>query len=120
MKETFLVSAEVILKSKSGRSLASGDVAITSDNIEEFRPTQESIKKATQGLQKLGFTVSQGGVTLTIVGEQKLFEEVFKVKLTTKKVAGGIEVRANTEASIPHSLSDIVEQVVFIPPPELY
>jgi len=116
-----LVSAEVILKSKSGRSLTQQGIAITSENIEEFRPKQETIKEATHNLEKLGFRVSQTGVTLTIVGEPAQFEKAFKVKLTTKKATAGIEVQTNNkEVSIPASLSNTVEKVVFIPPPEFF
>jgi hypothetical protein len=39
------VSAEVILKSKSGHSLASEDVLVTSENVEKFYPSDETIDK---------------------------------------------------------------------------
>ena len=116
------ISAEVILKSKSGRSLASTDVAVTAENIEEFTPPAETITKATRGLQKLGFTVAQSGVTLTILGKPAQFEEAFRVKLTLKKdePTGGIIVHPDGELVIPHSLRDDVEKVVFPEPPEFF
>lgn len=120
MAEEPVLSAEVILKSASGRSLTEGSIAITSENVEEFRPNQETIKEAIHQLEKLGFKVSQKGITLTIEGEPMQFEKAFKVKLTTKRIAGGIEVRTNREPSIPSSLSNTVEKVVFIPPPEFF
>lgn len=116
------ISAEVILKSKSGRSLARMDVAITAKNIEEFTPAAETIAKATRRLQKLGFTVAQSGVTLTILGKPAQFEEVFRVKLTLKKdePTGGIIVHPDGELVIPDSLRDVVEKVVFPEPPEFF
>ena len=71
-------------------------------------------------MEKLGFNVSQKGVTLTITGELPQFEKVFRVKLTTKKAPAGVEVHASKELSIPSSLSNTVEKVVFVSPPEFF
>jgi hypothetical protein len=120
MTEGPIISAEVILKSASGRSLTERGAAITSENVEEFRPNQETVKEAIYQLEKLGFEVTQKGITLTIVGEPIQFEKAFKINLTTKKVSAGVEVRTNKEASIPSTLSNSVEKVVFIPPPEFF
>ena len=120
MTEGPIISAEVILKSASGRSLTERGAAITSENVEEFRPNQETVKGAIYQLEKLGFEVTQKGITLTIVGEPIQFEKAFKINLTTKKVSAGVEVRTNKEASIPSTLSNSVEKVVFIPPPEFF
>jgi hypothetical protein len=120
MTEGPIISAEVILKSASGRSLTERGAAITSENVEEFRPNQETVKEAIYQLEKLGFEVTQKGITLTIVGEPIQFEKAFKINLTTKKVSAGVEVRTNKEASIPSTLSNTVEKVVFIPPPEFF
>ena len=76
------ISAEVILKSESGRSMASSDIPITSENIEEFQPSEQVTKDATNRFKQLGFAVFSNGLTLTIEGEKSLFEKVFKVKLT--------------------------------------
>lgn len=120
MAEGPILSAEVILKSASGRSLTDVDVSITSENVEEFRPDQETVKEAIRQLEKLGFKVSQKGITLTIEGEPTQFEKAFKVKLTTKRATAGVEVHTNKEPSIPFPLSKTVEKVVFIPPPEFF
>lgn len=115
------ISAEVILKSKSGQSMASTEAPITSDNIEEFRPSDLTIKDAKEHLKQLGFNVSSNGLTLTIVGERSLFEKVFKVKLIVKKDrdTGGMKVLSDKELSIPTRVSDVIEKVVFVPPAEL-
>jgi subtilase family serine protease len=115
------ISAEVVLKSKSGRSLVDEDVPITSDNIEEFSPTEDTIKEAIHRLQQLGFTVPQTGVTLTIVGNQTQFEKVFGIKLalSNDKQKYGISIHSDREPVIPDSLKDIVEKLVFISPPKL-
>lgn len=117
-----VISAEAILKSKSGRSLARADVAITAENIEEFTPAAETIAQATQRLQKLGFKVVESGVTLTLQGKPAQFEEVFRVKLTLKKhePTGNIVVHPEGDLVIPDSLRDVVEKVVFPEPPEFF
>jgi hypothetical protein len=116
------ISAEVILKSESGRSMASSDIPITSENIEEFQPSEQVTKDATNRFKQLGFAVFSNGLTLTIEGEKLLFEKVFKVKLTLENNGrtGRIEVRSDKQISIPANLSDIVEKVVFTPPPEFF
>ncbi len=121
-QETSIISAEAILKSKSGRSLARADVPITAENIEEFTPEAKTIAEATRRLQELGFTVEQSGVTLTLLGKPAQFEEVFRVKLTLKKdeSTGGIIVSPDGELVIPDSLRDIVEKVAFPEPPEFF
>jgi hypothetical protein len=122
MNNSSLISAEVILKSKSGRSVSSRDVAITSKNIKEFQPTEETINNAANRLRELGFTVLKGDITLTVVGEPTLFQKVFKVKLTLKKneKASSIVVNPEGELVIPNSLSNSIEKIVFVPSPEFY
>ncbi len=116
------ISAEAILKSKSGRSLAREDVAITAENVEEFTPVAETVTEATQRLQELGFKVAQSGVTLTILGKPTQFEKVFKVRLTLEKdeTTGDLMVNPERELVIPDSLRDVVEKVVFPERPEFF
>lgn len=98
--------------------MASGEENITAANIEEFRPTEETIKRATTHFQELGFAVSPGEITLTISGEPALFEKVFGVKIITDKQHQGRKIiRADRQISIPASFSHLVEKVEFIPSP---
>lgn len=121
-KTSPIISAEAILKSKSGRSLAHEDVAITAKNVAEFTPAPETIAKATSQFEQLGFTVSHAALTLTLTGKPELFEKVFKVKLNLEKEqqTGGVIVHPMGELSLPDPLRDVVEEVVFPEPPELF
>ena len=124
-KETqspIVVSAEAVLKSKSGRSLANETGAITSDNIEEFLPTPETVTKATEYFQSLGFTVPVSGVTLTLVGQPALFEEVFQIKLFLFKnpTTGSLIARSKEQPVIPDAIKPFVETIVFPEPPQLH
>jgi hypothetical protein len=117
-----LISAEVILKSEVGRSMVNTDVPITSQNVEDFRPSKRLLEDAVSHLKNLGFDVSSNGFTLTIRGKKALFEELFKVELAVDVATHGrrMNVRSDTELSIPHKLSDIVERVVFTPLPQSF
>jgi subtilase family serine protease len=115
-----IVSAEVILKSGTGRSLADEGVTITSENVHEFRPRPETITEASALLEHLGFTIPHAGITLTITGKLSQFEQTFQVKLNVRKADVGIAVQTDKEATIPPSISHVIEKVVFVPPPELF
>lgn len=117
-----MISAEVILKSKSGRSLAHPDKEITAVNIEEYTPSPDTIEMATQILEGYGFMVMPSEVTLTILGQPLQFEKVFKVKLTlnTNEKTSAIIVLADRDLGIPNSLKEYVEKIVFPEPPEFF
>lgn len=116
------ISAEAILKSRSGQSLTRGKIAITAENVENFTPAAETIDVARKRLEELGFNVSQSGVTLTVLGNQAQFEKVFRVKLTVEKdkMTRGLTVRPAGELVIPDSLRDVVEEVLFPKRPEYF
>lgn len=117
-----VISAEALLKSRSGRSMTEGNIAITAENVEEFSPTPQVVAEATKRLQELGFTVSQGGVTLTLQGQSTQFEKVFgsKLNLETDESTGNITVQSESDLIIPESLKEVVEQVVFPEPPQFF
>jgi site-specific DNA-cytosine methylase len=117
-----LISAEAILRSRSGRSLARPDEPITAENVEEFSPTQETIAEASRRLEELGFAVSPSGVTLTVLGEPTRFERVFGVMLAMGKDehAGGPTIQPQGELAMPDSLEALVEEIVFPEPPEFF
>lgn len=116
------VSAEAILKGRAGRSLAHAGTAVTADSIEAFSPGEETLAEAKRLLRELGFTIDHSGVTLTLTGNRKRFEEVFKVRLLTEKNrhTGGLTVHAEGEPLIPEALKGLVEKVVFPEPPEFF
>ena len=119
---SLIVSAEAILKSRTGRSLARTTVPITAENIEEYTPSPDTIAEATQRFEELGFSVPASGVTLTLRGRPAQFEEVFGVKLAPEKDAltGGVAVRTEGEPVVPDSLRDVVEKVVFPEPAKFF
>jgi predicted amino acid dehydrogenase len=117
-----VISAEAILKSKSGRSLARACVPITAENVEDFAPAAKTIAEAMRHFRELGFAVTHAGMTLTLVGKPVQFEKVFGVKLALKKhrQTGDMTVMPDRGLVIPDSLKDFVEEVVFPEPPEFF
>lgn len=114
-----MLSSEVILKSKSGRSLTNEDGAITSENIDEYSPSDETILEAKQAFNKLGFSTPQSGITLTIVGQKSQFEKIFQIEITETRdeTSNCMRIDYNKEPKIPPNIANIVEKIVFIPPP---
>ena len=51
------ISAEIILKSKSGLSMVSEDTIIMSRNIGQYYPTLENVNRVTLKLREMGFSV---------------------------------------------------------------
>ncbi|MCI0628096.1 MAG: hypothetical protein L0387_41660 [Acidobacteria bacterium] len=117
-----VVSAEAILKSKTGRSLAAPDVPVTADNVAAYLPTEETLVRAKQQLEQLGFTVSGAGPTLTVVGEPERFERLLRVRLGFRKhpQTGQAMVECQGEVMIPEALQGLVETIVFPEPPEFF
>ena len=89
------------MKSRSGYSLTTTDLAITAKNIELFRPSTEVIAQAKQLFEAAGFSVVYSGITLTLLGNLVQFIQLFGSEWTEGKIV------------IPENLRNIVEQVVF-------
>ena len=121
-KDNNLISAEVILKTESGRSVLKEGIPVISENIEQFQPSNKIIKDASNRLEKLNFTVFNNNITLTIYGKVDTFEKVFNLKLDIEKdtSTGQIKITPNKKVDIPNELTDIIEEVIFTPPPTLY
>jgi subtilase family serine protease len=117
-----IISAEVVLQSRSGQSLLTTTEPVTSANVEVFSPTPEIVAKATQQLRSLGFAVLSTGITLTVQAEASLFESVFHVPIVLHRdaVTGTMQAEPSGEAIIPDDLSSVVEAIVFPQPPDFF
>lgn len=130
-ENTKKVSAIIFLKAPGGLSLARETKPITSQNIKDYRPEQETVTKAVQGLQELGFTVPEASqenskiITLTITGQPELFEKVFDVKLKIEKHPptkshNRVAVQSRKKLKIPETLKEAVDEIHFEEPVELF
>lgn len=113
------ISAEVIFKTRDGRSLLSEGAAIDAAHIKQLMPGEEGIKRTISRFRALGFTVCEPGVTLTLIGERDRFEKVFRIRLRPREQGNrGSGFCAEGEPVIPSGLADVVQTIVFPEPPE--
>ena len=103
------VSAEVVLKSRSGQSLVNPGVPVTSTNIAQFTPLQETMDEAVHRLQQLGFTVAASSPTVTIVGTPEQFEAAFAIHLDVRPIGGRGIGWAAIHVQIGHS--DLIHEI---------
>ena len=114
-----MVSAEVIFKTRGRRSLLDEETLISAEQIEEFLPEPEAIARSAERFRKLGFTVGEPGVTLTLIGEPERFEKVFRIRIRrAKEEQGEVRFHPHGKPVIPRSLTDVVETIVFSEPPD--
>lgn len=125
-KKVQLISAQVVLKSASGKSF-DGKTAITSENIDDYSPSQDSVASAAAGFSEAGFEVgNMVGNSFSITAPKSTFEKFFKVRLQAKE-RGDVKVAAAKDATagyelplraLPRNLSQVVVAVTFSPPPD--
>lgn len=130
VSEDLDVGAHVILKSASGQSVLEAGALITPANVKNFLPTKKTIKEATKRLMELGFRIDFAADThISILGDRKLFEEVFQVKLIEKtaplfepaeKAPKQPYYVSTVPPKIPKSLSRFIETVEFPAPPTYF
>ena len=116
-----LISAEIILKSKSGKSMLASGVVVTSENVFEFAPKEDSMNKISEILQDIGFNVVCGMNSISIEGTKTLFENIFKTKIIIeKKDKSSFEIKNYSPMSIPSSMKNYVEKIFFPEQPEYF
>ncbi len=117
-----MISAEVILKAPDGRSLDRAAEPITSANVEQYMPAAETLDRVADALEDMGFDVARSEITLSLSGDESLFEDIFQTKLECQQddATGMVAVRAIHALVIPAALRNHVEQIVFPEPPEFF
>lgn len=122
-KKEKLLSAEIALRSASGKALAS-QPAITSENVGDYMPAPDIVEPAQKAFAEAGFEVSQpGGLGFSITAPESVFEHVFKVKLALDD-RGGVKVGSgndNLELPVKNLADDLAQYVAaatFSRPPD--
>jgi Subtilase family len=115
------VYADVILRSRSGKSATQPSAPITPDNVESYLPNEDTLREAVAELKKLGFDVDPVAPThVTISGDVSLFEQVFGAKLVAKSspVFGGqrreayqVHFQSDEPLAVPASLSRLIDAI---------
>lgn len=121
-KKEKLLSAEIALRSASGKSFGS-QPAITSENVGDYMPAPDIVELAQKAFAKAGFEVSQpAGLGFSITALDSVFERVFKVKLALDD-RGGVKVTAPEgdelpAKNLPEELAQYVAAATFSRPPD--
>jgi hypothetical protein len=118
-----LISAQVILPPAQGT--IDGNTQVTSENVQSLAPAPEGVAKAREEFERAGFEVSElYGISFSVTGSVKLFEDFFKVKLEEDKPKG-VYVATRGDAqyelplkNLPENLRDLITTVTFSPPPD--
>jgi hypothetical protein len=121
-KKQHSLSAQVVLKAASGKSPAGQ--AITSENIREYLPSQESIRIARSALTEAGFEV--GNVvanSFSITAPTATFEKVFGARIRRDPQRGVTEAGQGGTLELPlkklgRDVAGVIEAVTFSPPPD--
>jgi hypothetical protein len=123
-KKQQVVSAQVILRSASGKS-PGGQTAITAENISDYLPSAETAARAREAFAAAGFqTGPVVGTSFSITAPIETFEKMFNTRLRLEKSGAIKSVKTESGAyeislrGLPKTLVDQVESVTFTPPPE--
>jgi hypothetical protein len=117
------VSAQVILAPASGRRDAGA--AITAQNIDQFRPSEDAVSAVQAGFARAKFEVGTlAGNSFSITGTVKQFDDVFKTKLR-KDTRGALTARSRPNTytlelpldALPEDLRKHLVAVTFTAPP---
>jgi hypothetical protein len=125
LKQQQVVSAQVILKSMSGKSPGARG-AITAQNIRDFVPTAEIIERVRGFFRMAGFEAGPVvGNSFSITGLARTFESIFKTRLRRQERGGIKSIRNDGSGSyelplqgLPQGVAELVEAVTFTPPPD--
>ncbi len=120
-----ILSAQVILKPKDGRS-ASSPKDVTAENIERFLPAAEDLEQARKFFAAAGFEADDGFAnSFSITGKRELFEKTFDAEIFSNE-RKAFKIRADSEmesselplGKLPAAIKEIVETIAFTEPPD--
>lgn len=121
-----MLSAQVVLRSASGRS-PGGETAVTAENVHEYAPAPAAAESARRAFAEAGFEVGEvAGNSFSITAPAATFEKVFKTEVRRTedrgaKARGGASEGPGYELPVdklPASLARGVAAVTFTPPPD--
>lgn len=110
--------AEAVLKPMQGKSFLHSSEPVSSENINQFKVSNETIKKAKDLFRKSEIEVVQAGMTLTLMGLPEKFEALLDVKMIASKAdsEGPQYLIPNKDPVIPEAMQPFVDAIVFPKP----
>ena len=115
---SIILYAQVVLIAPSGKDI-SREQLITTRNIDMLLPSRHTLQQAAIILTQAGFGCSETTPTLSISGSPALFEDFFRMKLSSSTHSGK-PPRVEKKATIPASLKGLVSSIEFGEPMELF
>jgi hypothetical protein len=114
-----VVTADVVLRSRSGRRLRDLGTEPLPDDLEPYLAPAERRREAARILEGLGFRVHPDalGMTLSIQGSPELFARVFGGSAQTLRAPAATE---HVTLTPPARLAELVDEVVLTPVPEMF
>ena len=119
------LSAEVVLRSASGKEIA-GDTVITAETIAEFAPSAASAERAAAAFRAAGFATSPArGLGFSIEAPESLFRQFFGAEIEAD-ARGGMRATRSDGSTGPElpldgldpNLRRVVSAVTFGEPPD--
>ena len=120
MSDSATVTAQVILRTTSGRSLATDGASVTSETIHLYRPAKATVRKAKKTLEKAGFQVVVSDMTLSLSGSPDLFSRYFNTSFERVRSESAPFFKPLSPLQLPADLSKLVETVAISTPPDFH
>jgi hypothetical protein len=121
--EPLTLSAQVVMRSASGRSARSGE-PITAANLRDYQPSPQAAAAAMEAFASLGFQVGPlVGISFSITAPRKSFERTFGARFT-RDADGAVTLEAPDPSRayelpldrLPADLAAQIEAVTVSPP----
>jgi len=121
VKPEQIVSAQIVLAAAGG-ARPGPQTRITSANIRQWKPSSEAVRRVSDELLKMGFTVGECiGNSFSITGPVRLFESRFKTRLRVPGKGGPRFAEDGYELApkkIPLGLQGQIAAITFTSPPD--
>jgi hypothetical protein len=116
-KET--ASAQVFLRSVSGRSVRECALGPLPSDLAPFRPRPQDLDAAVRCFESLGFMVHRDemGLALTIDASAERFSQVFGIPVSRVSQVSAVET---VRLQPPDPIRGLVEDIVLTPKPEWF
>jgi subtilase family serine protease len=115
-----IISAQVIPIASSGARI-DGNTLITAQNINTYRPSEQTVQKVSAYFKQHGFEVSPlTGISFTISASAKHFTEFFKTAVTqdeSGRILAGDRLEMKLD-SVEKNIADSIASVTFVPLPD--
>jgi len=112
------LTAQVLLRSGSGRSIREIGSGPAPADLAPFRPAEAALAAVVRLFEARGFKVHRDdlGLTISIEGSPSLFKKVFGITVDPAKISA----TETTRLPPPKEIADLVEEIVIVPKPEYF